>query len=386
MRVVQIAMRRFPVLCTVAGILVLLLATLGAGQVSQERTHTIRQSGSGAPVVSVTSDDASVQSRRQVTHQDDAVRTQRDVQEAHAAGDGTTNNVEVVRVAPRDRNPSPDRSSTGDDSFASFVERREAMAPDILGSGSSDRTPREQERSVEERRQPRRDGAVDGRDRVRSAGRQDIVIQQRGQASGEDASLVQQIFITADALLGGTGLQARSAATGSDVSSGIDAILRGNALRGDAAVDAGATARDGRAATDKQITTRSGDGRVTVRSREAASGSDAVVSDRIGVRQRDGRVRVVEDRRQPRRTDRTGCFSHTHEHGNGRHHGSTHIGTHTHAHTHCPGDAGRTEQERSVEERQSAPAGCVTHTHEHGNERHHGSFHIGTHTHSHTHC
>lgn len=399
--------RRF--LYAITGLCLLLLAAVGTGQVVQDRTHTIRQSGSDAPAVSVTSSDAAVQSRRQVTQQGDRVHVQRGVQTSGSdpavqdqssvvQADDSGRDTEVIRVndqrqaQPADQPGNQPADGAEQSSLDSLVERREAMAPNVIGDGS-DRAPgTEQERAVEERRTTadratdRADGAAGRADgSTAPAGSQQIVIQQRGRATGEDASLVQQIFITAESLLSGTDMRTRTAGTGSDVSARTNAVLNGNGRRSDAAVDAGVTATGGRAATDQRITTRTGDGRVTVRSSKASQGPDAAVSGQVGVRQRDGRVRVSGDGQRQARDD-TGCVTHAHEHGSGDHHGATHIGTHTHRHTHCPQGGQQTGTRQAGQAQRQAAAGCAAHTHEHGWGTHHGEYHIGTHTHRHTHC
>lgn len=366
-----------------------------AAQVSQERQHTIRQSGSGAPAVSVTSDDRAVSAERQVRTTDGQRVVQRRVDQTDGSSatvqqDGGDGLVSVTGVPdePRMRirggpepGVNPAGSAAAERNVQWWMHRNDPTTtvvppnddPSIQSEREQMRMEREraqQEQVRQERRnvqreqarrerqelrreqeQAREDRRVDRRVRNETVRREaeraavdvgrggSATISQRARASGDNAKIVQRIIIVVeDQLDSALSRVSRLGSTTRAESGDAAAQQTANVNRdGTMQMDAEAASSDGSASTEQRIQLQRSDGdrtrEVTVRSAESASGQGAAVSQQVRA-PRDTQ-RQTAQRRMTGQTDTQGCTVHTHRHGNGDHHDSFHIGSHTHQHRHC---------------------------------------------------
>lgn len=299
----SVSTRQISTRVLLAAVLVIGASTFTTAQVVQERTHNIEQSGSGAPVVSITSDERTVRSTRDVTIEEGTTRTThtrtgtaRQTRDTHSDSVADSPPVRSVqtdqmqrRTTSREATGPQPQVSQGDaaqeqERSVSRAELRQMCAPihpptyyqarglspdicDRIGAGATVRPQEDVMRS--DARVPSEEQVVPERTQRRVTSRQEV-------RQSADETFIERVTIY------------------------VREVFRQ------------------RSQEDARITT----GERQVRTSSSESPAMAGVS----VRPTDGARQVGQGQ---------GCSAHAHSHGWETHHGEYHVGGHTHSHTHC---------------------------------------------------
>lgn len=298
--------------------LLVAVPVLGA-PVEQERSHSIEQTGSGAPVVSVTSDAQQVRAERQVS--DGRVTTRFAQDRPFRVAPVGSEEAQLNFLWWQHRNDPDAVVASADTGQATQTRQTPRSAGGATATGGT--APGTSATVVQET-------VVEGNSRVVQS--LVVAVQRRIGSIFNQAYETRSQTVTA----GTNGSAARhrvqlEGMTGTDARVGVD-------------TDAIAHGRGGVATRSDIVGARQTPNQTSqfgLQFNQSGEGTNPELSQQVGVRHLpDGRV-VFDDQGNVRGAvaqasrQASGCITHTHVHGNENHHGNFHIGSHSHEHTHC---------------------------------------------------